>query len=411
MRFFLQPKAYLIALAASLFGCVGDDSNTEPALSDSFDFTAMFANYVDNIIIPNYQAVQQAAAALAAEGGPLEQYCAGIATSNSFSLYDEAFAGWQNLQTAIQISESHVVGPAADNAGALRSRLNSFHSGALSTCGIDQAVVLFANTNDFDVTSRTVTQRGIGAVEYLLYNSELSHTCPSQISETADWNSRDALERQLLRCEYAVALVEDIESAATTLASAWRADGANYRSEFINPLNISESLSALSDAMFFIEAEVKDVKLGIPTGISDTCPDLACPDAVESPYTGTSITNIANNIHGFSTMLTGADGLGFDDIIAEAGVGDLNERFLSYISQALQSVDNQVESLFTQASAINSSQAETSCTNAFTNPESGSDFPACSLYGFVKRITDELKVGFVAAVDVDLPDRSQSDND
>ena len=29
----------------------------------------------------------------------------------------------------------------------------------------------------------------------------------------------------------------------------------------------------------------------------------------------------------------------------------------------------------------------------------------------MKRITDDLKVGFVAAVNVDLPDRAQSDND
>ena len=38
-------------------------------------------------------------------------------------------------------------------------------------------------------------------------------------------------------------------------------------------------------------------------------------------------------------------------------------------------------------------------------------FSACNLLGMIKLINDDQKIGFVAAIDVDLPDRAQSDND
>lgn len=397
--------------ALQLAGCVGDDSSGAPELADSFDFTAMFANYVDNIFVPNYQAVEQSAEALASVDGALVEYCAAIDTASEAQLLADAQLAWRGLQADIQQSEAHVLGPVVENNGLLRSRLNSFLAGELSTCGIDQAVVLASTDANFDVASRTVTQRGIGAIEYLLFNQDFTHTCPSQIVETADWDARPLAERKQLRCEYAVTLSEDIQDAAASIVHAWSPTGQNLRSDFINPQNVAESLSELSDAMFFLESEVKDIKLGVPTGISDDCPDFACPEDVESLYSENSLANVRNNVMAFATMLTGADGLGFDDIIAEAGVSELTDRMLANSTLAIDSIDGQSQSLLAQAQAINSPETETACTNAYTNPESASVFPACSLYGFVKRITDDLKVGFVAAVDVDLPDRSQSDND
>lgn len=406
----LSSTALLVGATCLLSACVGDSKDDTRSVDD-FDFTAMFANYADTIILPNYNQVQQLAQHLSSENSPITSYCSAIDTDEESEQLAEAQAAWKELQAAIQHSESHLVGPVIDNGSALRARLSAYHAGDLSTCGIDQSVVLNSTDSSFNISSRTATQRGIGALEYLLFNTDLNHTCPSQITETSDWEKRPLAQRKLLRCDYAQTLAEDLTDAADALVNAWASDGDNYRSEFINPVNTAESLSALSDAMFYIEIDVKDSKLGLPTGINDACASLACPENVESPYSQTSLINIRNNLLAFERMLTGGDGQGFDDIIALAGVSDLTDDFLDNIGLAIDSIDQQSTSLWQQTSAIDSIEDEAACTNAFANPLSPSAFPACSLYGLVKRITDDLKIGFVTAVDVDLPDRSQSDND
>lgn len=411
---FRVASAVTLLVSLSLAGCGGGDnssSNDSNSVADSFDFLGMYANYTDNIIIPGYQTVEQNAALISAPEGPLAEYCESIGTTEEAAAFSAAESHWRDLQNSIQQTESHILGPATDNGSVLANRLNGFTAGSLSTCGIDQAVVLASEQTDFDTTSRAVNQRGIGTLEYLLFNTDLSHSCPSQIIETQNWNDRPETERKRLRCEYALLIADDIEDAAETLVMAWERDEGNYRSTFLNPLNSADSLESLSDAMFFIELDVKDNKLGIPLGINSGCSAISCPERVESPYSQTSLQNIRTNILAFERMLTGGDGLGFDDIITEAGVSDLNTRFFAHIDAALASIDGQPMSLADQAQTIADENLETECINAYTNPETLSVTPACNLFGYLKRITDELKIGFTAAVNVDLPERGQSDND
>ena len=414
MKSFKQKaKLSLLASVVAVSACVDDstDPSSNAVSVDSFDFVAMFKNYADNIIIPNYQALADKAGIMAQSDGPIANYCDAIGNPSEAEALTAAEEAWNNTQAAIAISESHIIGPAKDNDELLRNRLNSYHAGELSTCGIDQAVMLADQDSNFDVVARTVTQRGIGAVEYLLFNTDLTHTCPSQVTETVNWNARSEVQRKRLRCEYAVVISNDIATNANQLVNSWSSDGDNYRNTFINPANISDTLSALSDAMFFMDVEIKDIKLGIPTGINSDCSAISCPDKVESPYLRTSFAHIRNNLEAFKTMLTGADGPGFDDIITQAGVSELNTELQANITAAIENIDSQTNSLFAEAAAISNAQDEADCNNAFTNPETTSDFPACNLYGLIKLITDDLKVDFVAAVEVDLPNRAQSDND
>ena len=412
-----KARLSLLASVVAVSACV--DDSTDPSSNavsnavsvDSFDFVAMFKNYADNIIIPNYQALADKADIMAQSDGPIANYCEAIGTSNEDSAREAAEDAWDNTQAAIAISESHIIGPAKGNDEALRKRLNAYHVGELSTCGIDEAVLLANGDSSFDVTDRTLNQRGIGAVEYLLFNTDLTHTCPSQITETANWNTRSEDQRKRLRCEYAVIISNDIATNANDLVNEWSSDGDNYRYTFIYNANISDTLSALSDAMFFMDMEIKDIKLGIPTGINTDCSAISCPDKVESPYRQTSFAHIRNNLEAFGTMLTGGDGLGFDDIIVQAGVSELNTELQANITAAINNIDSQTNSLFAEAAAIDNAQDKADCNNAFTNPETASAFPACNLYGLIKLITDDLKVDFVAAVEVDLPNRAQSDND
>jgi predicted lipoprotein len=414
MSFYTRATLIAVFLALPLTGCVDDStggSGSDNSDADTFDFTAMFANYADNIILPNYEAVARLATDIESETGPISTYCQSIGTAAETAAVDAAQNAWDDLMVAIQKTELHIIGPAANNDNALQNRLNSFATGSLSLCGVDQSVVQSAQNAGFDIEIKTARQRGIGALEYLLFNPDLAQNCPSQIVETADWDSRPAEQRQLLRCEYAIVVATDIANTAADLRDAWSSGAGDYRSTFINPANTGDSLEELSDALFYLDLDVADVKLAIPTGISDECLALSCPQKVESPYSQYSLDDIRANLQSFGTMMTGGSGSGFDDLIDDAGVPELNQSFLDNTARAIAFIDTASESLFEQASAIDSSAAQTECTTAYANPDFIGRFSACNLLGVIKLINDDLKIGFVAAIDVDLPDRAQSDND
>jgi hypothetical protein len=53
-----------------------------------------------------------------------------------------------------------------------------------------------------------------------------------------------------------------------------------------------DTLNALTDALFYLEDATKDMKLGIPAGITG-CSDDVCPALVEAPYASRSKEHIA----------------------------------------------------------------------------------------------------------------------
>ena len=77
MSFYTRATLIAVFLALPLTGCVDDStggSGSDNADADTFDFTAMFANYADNIILPNYEAVARLATDIESETGPISTY-------------------------------------------------------------------------------------------------------------------------------------------------------------------------------------------------------------------------------------------------------------------------------------------------------------------------------------------------
>ncbi len=398
-------------VVASLTACVGDDQS--PGLSvdtaREFDYTGMMANYADNVLLPQYRDFAGQAEQLADSDGPLADYCESIDTATETASLNAAQAAWHETMASWQQAELMRVGPLAANGDALRNRIYAYGSTApFSSCAVDQGVVL-AQDAAFDLSSRSVNSRGLAAMEYLLFNETLTHTCPAQITQTQDWNQRSERERKQWRCDYALQLAGDIDAAADELLHAW--EDEDYRYHWINPANQEDNLKALSDAIFYIELETKDLKLGVPTGIHNGCSAVACSEAVESKYSETSLSHIRNNLLAFKQVFNGGTGLGFDDIMASEGFADIAQTFNQLVDEALTQIDNMDQSLYTETQALLASGDSQSCQNSAANPESMQSVQACSLHGRLKRITDRLRTDFVTIVNLDLPERGQSDND
>lgn len=425
---------HLLCVAATIFvfvvgGCGGGsgDSTPPPAPPTTpppapppppppppepeFDTTGMLTNFADNVIARNYEDLLTEVTAFAAADGSLGSLCSVIGDEGEESARSAARERWRQVIGRIQATEMHVIGPALANGEALRHRLISYSAGHISTCGIDQSAALVAaEDTDFSIATRSSNQRGFGALEYLLFNENLDHTCASQVPTTMGWNELGESDRRRARCELALEIAGDVLAAAELLVTRWAA----FREEFIAEGNTGTTLQLVTDAIFAIDTLVKDDKLGIPLGIHDDCSSHACPDSIESKYARNSLANIRANVVSFLDIFTGIEGLGFDDLIVDEGYEEVSERFVTNLNAVIAAIDLAQNDLYDEAIGIDSDAAVASCTNAFAQPDGGdaSDgVHGCRITGLLKRVTDDLKIDFVTIVDVSIPGSAQTDND
>ena len=378
------------------------------SVSGSYDTRCMLTALADEVIIPSYAKLATQASEFSAENGDLANYCSAISSADEAQALNTAEIGWKDLVKAVQRAEMHAIGPAADNGKALQYRLNSYMAGPISTCGIDS----IAAGDNVDVSARSLNARGIRALDYLLFNSDLTHTCAPQVSATSGWNDLSEPDRKIARCNAAVAIARDISDAADKLHSAWSATGGNYRATYLEPSNTFQSLQATTDSLFYLEKGTKDAKLGKPLGIIAACTNRTCPDSVEAPYSGMSLQNVITNIEIFTEMFFSNAETGFDAHLENEGWPEVSQAFKSNLAKAKELAESIDSSIASQVAAIQTGSDETECTNAFSNPDTVSEsLPMCTLYGLVKRVVDSLKIDFVTIVNVDVPGGSQSDND
>ena len=406
-----------IFLLIAITGCVDKSRDLTSSLpsqdQDNVDFDrgALMTNLADNIFIPNYKSTAEEAVSFASGEGKLSDYCEAIDNLDESVRLAEAKLAWQGLMDRVQQTEMHIVGPAERNGSALQSRINSYPSGSLAACALDQAVVQSNNDENFSVSSRALNQRGMGAIEYLLFDDNLNHSCSSQALADDDWSNLSDSERKTQRCNYAVKLANDVADASQAIYDQWTLGESPYRTEFLSESSLGDNFQLITDALFYLETYTKSGKLAIPLGINPKCSAMTCPDLVESPYSQSSLRNIKTNTQEFLRIFNGGSSIGFDDLINNEGYAGITNRFQTQSKDVIDFIDTINVSLTDQIASIQSIDDETTCTNSEANPKDDSALDACSLAGLIKKITDDLKIEFVSIVNVPVPGRVQSDND
>lgn len=423
----LRFTSCVALLTVCLVGCVDKSRDIEPSVQsadndnviadnqtdnvlDTFDRSVLMTNVVDTIFIPNYQSTASLAETLSSESGSLANYCDAIGTGDETAAFAAVEGDWSALMDAVQKTEMHVLGPALRNDEALQKRIHSYSTGTLASCALDQAVIEAGNAG-FQVANRAFNQRGMSAIEYLLFNTDLNHSCSSQVAATSNWNNENVNDRKIQRCELAEQLATDIADASNTIYTEWTEGDSPYRAEFLLEENRGDNFQLITDGMFYIETFSKSQKLMIPLGLDDKCSSSTCPDLIESPYMERSLRNIQINANEFLRIFNGGDGVGFDDLINDEGYADITVRFQTQLNDVNNSIGGMTLSLSDQVALAEADTSEQVCINAFANPEQDSEIAACSLAGLLKKVTDDLKIEFVTIVGVAIPGRVQSDND
>ena len=360
----------------------------------------VLANLGENVIFGTYKDFETKANALQSAA---EAYANSLSDSDRQAVQQawiEAMNTWQRAEM-FQIGPAGVMGQVVAGED-LRDQIYSWP--IVNPCRVDQELVE-ANYTDVDAcASEPINVRGLDAMEYLLFHSGTDNDCApnSTINTDGSWDGLDASELKSRRAAYAQTLATDLHRRAGTLREAWDPEAGNFLAEFSTAgadsqtyATSQEALNAVSDAMFYLDTETKDMKLAQPAGLID-CVEDVCPDQRESRWANHSLANIRNNLVGFRQLYFGGapddqQAVGFDSLLRDMGQTQLADDMASRIETAIGTVD-----------AVSDTMAAT----LQSDPQ-----VIVGVYDVVKAITDMFKSQFFDVLDLEVPQRGEGDND
>ncbi len=442
MKLSVKPFIKIFALSASVFslaGCLVDDStstssNTSPITTTETDTSRALSNsdtallrtleaLANNVFTPNFTQFETDTQQLQTA---VTNYCAALETASETSALESAQAGWSQALSTWQRISAAKVEPITDNGNRLGGRIYSWPD-AVSTCTLDTQVVR-SQVSGYDIETAPRQGRGLDALEYLLFNSNLNSTCSTLISETLTWNALTDVEKRAQRCDYATQITEDLNNNATALTQAWDV----YKTNLTQPgtdrfETASQALNQITDALFFLDTETKDRKLASVLGFANgrgTCGNTTCPELRESPWSDNALQNVRDNLLGFRQVFiasltaqaaNASDQVGFDYQLAVRNFPDLATTLLTRTDEAIAIIDTYVtntgQSLTTALNTIESNNLSSACVNASSNRTVSAGTEVCALHGTLKSITDLLKTDFLTLMTLSLPERVEGDND
>ncbi len=385
-------------LVTSVAGCGGESTPEPDAFDGGFNRAALVEHLVSAVLVPIQEAFEQSAQGLPAA---VQSYCTALdAGANVAMARQAAQLAWSNAVDAWQRADAILVGPAAMDNSALRSKIYAWP--LMAPCGVDRDVVAIWNDPaGYTIDTRAINVRSLSAMEFLLFPPNDNHSCAVA---PVGW---DALAASLpqARCRLAAALATDVAGQAATLANAWRSTGGNYAVQLIGAGTAASTLPSahaalnlISDAMFYVDSMTKTMKLGESSGVSlNSCGtvETPCIAEVELRFADRASFALRANVRVLRETFTGTTvagpGLGFDDFLIAVGRQDLADRITANIDAAVAKVDALPDSFL---AALTSNHAE-----------------VVAAYAAVKLITDDLKSQFLTVLALETPDSIATDND
>ncbi|MBI2393673.1 MAG: imelysin family protein [Deltaproteobacteria bacterium] len=323
-----------------------------------------------------------------------------------------ARAAWEKAIDLWQQAEMMTIGPAAPTGvpggRALRDPIYAWP--LVNRCFIEQNLVAKGWEDPAFSTNALISVRGLAAVEYLSYYEATDNVCPSTatINATGTWAAITADDLGKRKRAYAKVAADDVSKQSTALLDAWDPAKGNFTAMLATAGKGSAlyarqelALNAVTDALFYLDTETKDLKLAKPLGLPAgdggvECTTGTCPERLESLWAKRSKAHLRNNLVGFRKLFTGCaadfSGVGFDDLLQELGAGELGKRMDADVVAAIAAVDAVPFATLDEALAKDSASVR-------------------RVYDAIKKITDALKTEFVGVLGLDLPKRVEGDND
>jgi uncharacterized protein len=386
-----------LPLAALAGGCKsgpdgGANANGERVRAQVVSALGACTREVYGAFLPAAEALAADTAALARDGRPDQREAARTAWKEAMGLWQEA--------------ELFQYGPAGlrsqPGGQAIRDEIYSWPF--VGRCLVEQQIVSQGyQAPDFDRS--LINVRGLAAAEYLLFYEGRDNACPPhiQINSGGAWSELTPEELDRRKRQYAAAVAAEVTRWARTLADAWDPAKGNFIAQVTSAgsgSNIFRSpqaaLNAMSDALFYLEHPVKDVKLARPLGLKD-CDQPPCLETLESRFALRSKDHVRRNLDGFEKLAFGCGGegpepLGLDDLLRSLGADALVGRLRTGLASARQALAAIPGEDFREALQSNSASV-------------------MSVYGALKEIVDLMKTDLASVLDLEIPKLVEGDND
>lgn len=391
----------VVASTAVLSSCGGNSKGGDP--NDSLDRHALLQSWAQAVLAPSYTAFATEARALQEAVETYQDAVASASETQEQALlaaqtaWREAMVGWQQLEL-MQVGPSGSSGPTGFKGGQdLRDEIYSWPT--VSPCRVDQELVAAGYENSEFFGSNTVNAYGLDALEYLLFNESLEHTCPVQAELDEGWSQLTEAQIRERRSSYALRLTEYVVQVAESLEVLWNDGNSGFVVQFTQP-GMGDSvyddtrcaIDEVFAALFYIELTVKDHKLGIPVGVRAECAAAACPEAVESPWASHGKQNLLANYQGFELLFWGRDGSqGFDDLLVNVNATDLLARIRTQFDAAKNAVEAIPGSL--EQAVVEEHEV------------------ALKAHTELRALTDIIKTEFVSTLNLRVPAEGAGDND
>lgn len=380
-----------------LIGCGGETKRTPDAAPDGFDRSAMLGHFAHEILLPMQTAFAAKAAALPAA---IDAYCDALDAGAAGTTLESARSAWAQTIDLWQRAEAVLIGPAAMDTKALRSKIYAWPS--IATCSIDfNTAAHWSDPASFDITTKLINVRSLSAIEYLLHPPNDNHTCSTT---PQGWDALGA-DVPRARCRMAEVIAKDVAAQAANLESQWQPSGGDYANILANAgqsgspfATAHEAVNVVTGGVFYVDYVVKDMKIAEPAGITDnTCGTVGSPCLLELelPFSDRTTYAVRANLAALREIFTGttptADGPGFDDFLRAVGHPDVADRMTASLDAAIAAA----------------AQLPTSFTGALT-----SDYTkVVAAHDAVRTFTTDLKSQFLTLLALELPKDVPTDND
>lgn len=407
-RTLAAPALAVALLTPMLFACESDSADTSANGADAGGDTEIAATSSEALIRNVAGMVSDRTVDFAASAAVLATAAEAHAAAPTEASHAAAQDAWVEAMMLWQSLELAQFGPAArmtDSAGGEGLRDEIYSWPIDNPCRIDQVLVAQEFTAP-DFADEPPNVRGLDALEYLLFaGAENACSEGSAINTSGDWDALSEGEIASRRAGFAAVVATLVRDEADALAAQWNTETGAFYAALTSAGNGSElfatrrdALNVISNALFYLDKETKDMKLALPTGLSG-CAEATCPEALESFYAHVSGESVAANLVAFAALYHGSfdhagtadDAIGFHELLIELGAEPLATELAAAIAAAVEMATADVAPLYERLES---------------DPEG-----VLALYDAVKAITDLLKTQFVGVLDLELPQRAAGDND
>ena len=269
----LLPSALLILVGGCTPGAAPDESEVLISLTD-------------RIIVPGYEA-------LAAEAQDLRQALDNLCAAPSDATLQAARQAWRDVRAPWMRSEATWFGPVMDRRAVSVMDWSPTDPERIEKMLASNPAVTAAAVRE----GLSSTQRGLGAIEYLLFGN----AAPERLSGPAS-----------VHCRYLMALGSVVESEAQAIAADWTEVGEKgraYRDFFTgrsaSSLLEGQAVAELVRTQVFLLRTITDMRLAAALGLREGGPD---PAAIPGGAGHNALADLRYEILGMRDMYLGHDG-------------------------------------------------------------------------------------------------------